>query len=333
MRKAFPTIRTISALLLLIYSAALNALLLARTFYGERWRLIAWANNFLHLWVLPAAPLMVLAGLLRKWRLALLLMPLAQFAVRLYRPYFVGQPAPVLPHYSRQFRILTFNLQGKSSAGITAVIRAANADIVALQELSEAGANRICEDLIAEYPYMLLHPKDGADYYAGMGLLSKHPVVSDVYREVGLGQQRVELVVEGAPLVYYNIHVDVPFSGRDASGELHRTAHVRAFLEWAIKDNNAPVLISGDFNMTELTDDYKRVTQVYTDAFQAVGWGFGFTFPAWEHYADLRRFIPPLARLDHIFINERLLVLEVRVWPDSGDADHRPLLAEMAFRE
>lgn len=333
MRKALPTIRTGIAVMLLVYGGALNALLLARALTGERWRLIAWSNNFLHMWVLPAAPLLLLAGLLRKWRLALLLMPLAQFAVRLYRPYFAGQPAPVLPHYSRQFRILTFNLQGRSSAGISAVIRAADADIVAIQELSEAGAERICADLIAEYPYMLLHPKGGEDYYAGMGLLSKHPVTADVYREVGLGQQRVEVVIEGAPLVYYNIHVDVPFAGRNAAGELHRTAHVRAFLDWAAKDDDAPVLVSGDFNMTELTDDYARVTRVYTDAFHAVGWGFGFTFPAWDHYGDLRRFMPPLARLDHIFVNARLLPLSVRVWPDSGDADHRPLLAEMAFRE
>lgn len=332
MRRVVSVIGKLFGLGTLVFGGGMSLLLLVRRLFGERMSSIAWANNFLHVWLLPALPLLALSTAARQWRKAALLLLPALFTLRLYRPYF-GERAPVnVSPAAPRFRLLTFNLLGKSSAEITAIIRAANADLVAVQELSDEGAARLCEDLITEYPYMLLHPKGTPDYYVGMGFLSRHPVYSDEYRLVGLGQQRVEVQINGHPLVYFNVHTEVPFAGHNAEGDLLRTEHVRALLDWAAWDAELPLLISGDFNMTELTEDYQRLTVYYNDAYQKVGQGFGFTFPSYGDWRGWRRMIPRLARLDYVFTNDRLLPLEVRVWSCSGDSDHRPVVAEIAFQ-
>lgn len=315
-----------------VFGGGMLLLLVARRLFGERMSIIAWANNFLHVWLLPALPLLVLTTAARQWRKSAVLLLPALFTIRLYRRYFGKRPPVDLPPTAVRFRLLTFNLLGKSSAEITAIIRAANADLVAVQELSDEGAARLCEDLFAEYPYMLLHPKGTPNYYVGMGFLSRHPIIADEYRLVGLGQQRVEVHVNGEPLIYFNVHTEVPFAGHNAEGDLLRTEHVRALLDWAAWDAALPLVISGDFNMTELTEDYKRMTVHYDDAYQKAGRGFGFTFPSYAEWRGWRRGIPPLARLDYVFTNAHLLPLAMRVWSRSGDSDHRPVVAEIAFQ-
>jgi endonuclease/exonuclease/phosphatase (EEP) superfamily protein YafD len=95
-----------------------------------------------------------------------------------------------------------------------------------------------------------------------------------------------------------------------------------------------PVLLVGDFNMSEESLDYQRITAVYRDAFREVGVGMGFTFP--DHRLPQSRAdgkLPPLPfpliRLDYCFIGDGWTALEARVWQTSGGSDHRPLWVKL----
>ncbi|MEG4944574.1 hypothetical protein [Microcoleus sp. F4-D5] len=44
-----------------------------------------------------------------------------------------------------------------------------------------------------------------------------------------------------------------------------------------VERETLPVIVAGDFNMTDETQDYDRVQKVMQDAFRKSGFGFGFT--------------------------------------------------------
>jgi vancomycin resistance protein VanJ len=87
-----------------------------------------------------------------------------------------------------------------------------------------------------------------------------------------------------------------------------------------------PVLIAGDFNMTDQTGDYARIAEQYADTYREIGWGMGFTFP------DLGQRLL-LAQLDYVFHSSHFVAVEARVWGTSGGSDHRPVYAVLGFKQ
>jgi endonuclease/exonuclease/phosphatase (EEP) superfamily protein YafD len=145
--------------------------------------------------------------------------------------------------------------------------------------------------------------------------------------------------VNGAPVVLYNTHPVHPFLLRDGQpfNPAPRAEEVDAILARAQADSGA-VLIAGDFNTTDRTDTYRRIAARYTDTYREMGWGLGFTFPDLSHpnavpsELHLARLpIPQVVRLDYIFHSRYLQAMAIRVWPDSGGSDHRPVLAQFSL--
>lgn len=100
------------------------------------------------------------------------------------------------------------------------------------------------------------------------------------------------------------------------------------------KDDGAVILL-GDFNTTDLDENYRRITTNYQDAFREVGWGLGFTNPDWstEQAREGLPFISLYQRIDYVFYNRAFTALDARVWPSSGGSDHRPLYVVLAFKQ
>jgi vancomycin resistance protein VanJ len=172
------------------------------------------------------------------------------------------------------------------------------------------------------YPYRALHPDKS---YPGQGVLSRWPILEDTYWQIHLGHQRVTVQTEsGASLVLYNTHPVHPFlRERGFFDPSLRAEEINDLLTRA-QTETIPVLIAGDFNMTDLTADYQRIAARYGDAYRAVGWGMGFTFP------DLGQRLL-VARLDYVFHSPSFVTLEASVLPTSGGSDHRPLFVRFAL--
>lgn len=315
------------------YGLSVTLFLVVRWLIGESWGLIALFNSIAHLLFLPSIILLPLALLLRRRATVLLVIPALLAFLLGYGAVFMPRTVKAAPK-TESLRILTYNLlaYSRDTGPVVAIIREADADVVALQELSQPMAEHLAEALAKEYPYQALHTSVDAPV-AGQGILSRYPIVEDEYWRVYLAAQRVTLDVEGQLVAFYNAHTVMPLS---RSGFDWRSEEISVLLERA-ESETVPVILAGDFNMSDQSDDYWRVAERYHDAYRKAGWGMGFTFPATQAYSGLRapvpsiptliRAIPPLLRLDYVFHDSAFETVEARVWPTSGGSDHLPVLA------
>jgi vancomycin resistance protein VanJ len=285
--------------------------------------------------MLPALVLLPLAALLRRPISIFLLLPAALAFILSYGPAFLPRSAPVTAQTGTHLRLLTYNLKSQTDSDpALTVIQSAQADVVALQELSTAMAAHLAAKLSDVYPYQALHPQPG-EPIPGQGVLSRYPLLEDDYWRIQLAHQRVTFELDGPAVVLYNTH---PVQPLHTNGFAHRHAEISDLLD-RLEDETGPLLIAGDFNMSDQAADYGRLTARYQDAYRAAGWGMGFTFPATLPYFGSGRYapsifslVPPLVRLDYVFHNAHFVTLHAEVGADAGGSDHLPLLVNLSLQ-
>jgi vancomycin resistance protein VanJ len=261
---------------------------------------------------LVVPPLLVAAAVRRSWTAAIaaclpLVVWLAMFGQFLV-PGRGGGPYDL--------RVVTHNVNAVNAdpAGTARQLAAADPDVIALQELPEGEYARYGAVLDALYPH---HAHRGT-----VALWSRHPVanVSDV--DVGMGftrAMRLEIRTPRGDLAMYVAHLASVRFGGTGFGTAERDATIRRLADAVAADPAGRIMLVGDLNGT--TDDRALypLTRRLRDVQNAVGGGFGFTWPA--------RF--PLAAIDHVLVRG----LE----PVSADvlartpSDHRPVRADVRF--
>ena len=238
---------------------------------------------------------------------------------------------PAGPRYEGRFagadadpalRIVTFNI--KFSREIDRAIELfqknhdlQNPDIIALQEMNNAGVDRIARALGMSYVYYpaAFHPQGSGDF--GNALLVKGTIESDhklilphtsrirhMLREAVVA----DVVVDGIRLRAYSVHLETPFQISASD----RRDQARAILQDAAR-YPGPVVIAGDFNSRDVVGD------VFGGAgFQWVTRDAGHTisFFSW----------------DHVFVRGLTLKAPPRkgiVLNNNGASDHLPVWAEL----
>ena len=327
-----------------VYGLSVAGFLALRALIGEASSVIGFLNNFLHLLMLPSLillPLFAGVALLRR-RAALLLLALTQIPAALtFLQTYGGLFVPRAAAGTAAFAVLTYNIHAEQNdvSQMIAVIREADADVVAVQELSEYAAEQLAAALRELYPYQALYP--GSTHPTqGQGVFSRHPIVEEEYwqnkqLQPRLGHLRVLVDANGERIAFYNTHPIHPgmtgsFYNDDGRGE-----EIDIVLRRAAEES-VPVVILGDFNMGEWSDDYARITAQFTDVYRAAGYGLGLTFPEWSRADSLPGFraralpLPPVLRLDYVFVSG-LRPVEARVWHTAGGSDHYPLLVKLGY--
>ena len=308
------------------YGFCATAYIALHILVGEQLSLVAMLNNFMPLLLLPAIPLVILCFALGHFRFSLVLAPAILMLVASYGLLLVPGHAHAAAS-GQPLTLLTYNLHGnwqpQGPAPVVGLIKQANADIVTVQELSP----NVAQDLEPLYPYHALHTNKDS-LVVGQGVLSRYPIVEDDYWVMGLGMQRVVLDVNGTRVTVYNVHLRNPF----VSGINGSRVDV-SLREWALDDllrrtanEKGPLILAGDYNMTDQTNSYKRVNALYRDTFREVGSWLGLTYPA-----D-RGVVPPLARIDYVFHDDSVQSITAHVWPTSGGSDHRPVWAQLSIQ-
>jgi endonuclease/exonuclease/phosphatase (EEP) superfamily protein YafD len=271
-----------------------------------------------------------LALILRRGRLFLALIPALLLFGAQYINFFLPNYVQV-PESARGLRVLTFNLGSyvQDYDRVVALIRSANAEIVAVQEMLSPLASVLTTELADLYAYQALHPRD--DFARGVGIFSQYPILEDMYLDqIVLGGQRTRISLsDEQTITLLNVHPVPPriFGGFDSTV---RSEEIAASLDLATSETN-PLLLIGDFNITDQTEDYARITARYDDAFRESGTGFGFTFPHLARIATPLRVLPPFLRIDYVFFSSHWISLDAYVLPDHGGSDHYPLYAELAL--
>jgi vancomycin resistance protein VanJ len=323
------------ALVVWFYSVAMIVVLLGRWLIGERWLIIGLINNEFPTLLIFSCIVAILSLLIKRWRPFVLSLPPVLMFVWWYSPMFTARPAAAVD--SDTFTVLTFNLHAEETVidPLLTAIRDANADVVALQEMSQAVSERIDADLADIYPHRRLHPHESP--YHGRGVLSRYPLVDDrawpVEFPIPMRLQRVELEISDHKITLYNFH-SVP--SRPIWGQppdiKPRAQQLEDLLALAEQDEGS-VILAGDFNLDEWSEGYQKITSYYIDAYRAAGWGFGFTSPDWthEHSREGPAFLSFRGRIDLVFHSRDLRAVDAEVWPTSGGSDHRPVLATLAL--
>jgi endonuclease/exonuclease/phosphatase (EEP) superfamily protein YafD len=231
----------------------------------------------------------------------------------------MDHPAP------RAFVVMTHNAGNGLAppATLAAVLRAAGADLVGLQEITAVQATALERDLADLYPHRVLY----GEGIPGKGLLSKFPL-RDVER-LRLYPDRPDLratvEMDGAALSVIVAHPRPPgFHWNGFYMNAHSLAQVAALIRLAT--TGAPTVLLGDFNLTDRARLYAEIRRAgLIDAFRAAGQGPGWTLPT--RYFRLP--LTPLLRIDYIWYTAHLRAAAAWVGRDSG-SDHLPVLARMA---
>jgi vancomycin resistance protein VanJ len=314
-----------------LFNAAAAAHLLARPFMGARSGFLELLDDFTPWIAIGVVPGFVLGvvGRSRAACLAALGAGVGWLAVGGWRMLRRSNRGP------SDLTVMTFNVLFTNPAHkrTAAAISEAGPDLVALQELPPDGA-RTLDDLLGwRYPHRAFVPDHSPK---GAGVLSRWPL-EDVetfkLSADGHWNQRMLVRTPAGPLTVFNIHTKIPFvsrrrlantivpSGFDSSV---RGAEVDS-LARMIGEVDGPVVVLGDFNMTEFSRDHRRMQRVANDAYRSVGRGFGLTFP---RLLSMPRAMPtpfPMLRLDYVWHSRHFKAIHARVG-EGGGSDHASIV-------
>jgi vancomycin resistance protein VanJ len=322
-----------------VYVAALLVLMALHGMFpeGPWWvRLAAYVLPYLFLPLLAFLPLVLLSR--SRSAKVLICVPCLLF-VLLYGNLFVPNLASASPTNGATFSVMTYNVTTGDPGvdEILAIIQDESPDVVALQELPQEVAEAAAD--LEEYPYQALHPTPNP--YAGSGVLSRFPILEDEafpLAEGGHLYQRVLLDVDGREVQLLNVHLQPPRLVGQSRGDSRLFVPVGVSTE--VQDQELArlleefdrlketVVVAGDFNLTDQSAGYRKLTARLVDAHREAGWGFGHTFPDEEVRSIPTPF--PVVRIDYVFHSPDMRALTTYVG-DRGGPNHRFLVAELSL--
>lgn len=314
----------------IVFYAIVVVLVLVASFVLPRAELRGVLRSLFGLLLFPTLLLLPLSLLLRRWLLSLLLLlGVAAWGV-IYGPLLVPRSTAVTGDAFR-FTVLTFNIQTASQNldSLSQLILQADADIVAVQELSEAAAQHFEQELSESYPNQALHPSPNPHW--GQGIMSRFPILEHEYWRneqiaVAQGHMWASLDFDGRNVTVFSTHPVPPISFEKGLALQPHSREIAILLDRAAQ-HNTPLLLVGDFNMTQLMDEYRQVTAQYVDTYrEAGGIGLGFTFPAGQRIP-----LPPVVRLDYVFHSRHFKGIGAHPLLNSGNSDHLPFWTELAL--
>jgi endonuclease/exonuclease/phosphatase (EEP) superfamily protein YafD len=276
---------------------------------------------------LPAPILLVLGLLCRSPRLAAAATLLATVFGLRWGPRYL-RSTPDTARESSDLTVMTFNTLAWRRAGsdLATSILQANPDVVGLQEIGPRATDHLTDVLSERYPHHFVSPSPDS---SGAAVFSRFPIrASRSFRASGKGHWWQLLTIDTplGPFTYLNLHTKIPYirTWHRCLGpiRLPRSFHVERrqreidTLMKLLADVRGPLIVAGDFNMTERCADYDLIASRLRDTYRAVGRGLGHTFP--RRGADVKKVpVPwPILRLDYIWHSEHFEA----AWAERGDA-------------
>lgn len=322
-------------LIYLLYAGGLLCWEGARLTVVSSWWLFELLDIFAW-WISLPGLLVLLMGLPRAPRVARLCMVVPLILVGWE---YGGLFLPQRPVAGAPLRVMTANLlvTNHDSAGVTDTVVTHRPDVLAVQELRPAMASQLAQGLTGLYPYQILEPN--LSPFGGQGVFSRYPVrlrpVSEPASE-SCFCQRVSIDLPGRSAILVHVHPPRPDIHVTLWGsvplltgfDVDVTQHALQEAIQGLEGPEHPLLVVGDFNVSDRQPFYRELRHHFADAYRDAGWGFGFTFPNAYFGA-----VPPvpLVRIDYILRNEHWGVTDARTGTMPG-SDHRFLLADLVVR-
>lgn len=212
-------------------------------------------------------------------------------------------------------------LGGADVASIVELVREAEVDVLALQELTvEAETALLVHGLAEELPYRVSEPGRWA---SGSAVYARLPLTDPGVRWAtpdGFAQAYGTITANGRALVIESVHPVAP------SG-IGQTNHWLTGMRGQVPADapGPPRILAGDFNATLDHDALRDLLATgYQDAAEAVGAGLT---PTWPYYGRRAPFTPKVA-LDHILVPKGIGVRDFRA-VTIPRTDHRAVVATL----
>ncbi|MEM7156939.1 MAG: endonuclease/exonuclease/phosphatase family protein [Myxococcota bacterium] len=233
---------------------------------------------------------------------------------------------PPVPPGEATLRVLSFNINfavGHDPRNIAAVA-GADADLVLLQETTELAEEAFVAALGEQYPHVLFRECCRA---GGLGVMSKYPIVEQLYLEPTVGWFPAWYVVVETPVgkvQALNVHLRPPMSdgGSWVEGYFSTRGIRREEIEdlWPAIDPDDPMIIAGDFN-----ENAEGLVVEFL-----AGHGLASALPQVEPKAKTWHWQTKVgkirAMLDHVVYGGGLRLHDAEVL-DEGYSDHFPVVA------
>ena len=257
-------------------------------FWDRLW-IIGLITTFIPLILFPTflLPIIGLSIIKKKWLSIISAIACILLISWLHIKYFSPQPIN-FTNSQPTIKILSHNLSWYKTQSPTLInlIQKQQPDIIFLQEIVQKHTKKTFTWLKADYPYQIGTPP--------VGILSKYPIVSsEILHLAGHQetQQRAIIKFNEQEVVVYNMQATGPWFKiyniwRVLTIAVYkygpRSPEIQDLVQ-RVERETLPVIVAGDFNMTDETQDYYRVQKVMQDSFRKTGFGFGFTWPhGWE---------------------------------------------------
>lgn len=268
----------------------------------------------------------------------------ATFGLRWGRRYLRRSTESAAARSAADLTVITFNTLAWQREGrdLEAAIVSAEPDLVGLQEIGPHGAEHLRDVFADRLPYHFITPAANS---SGAAVLSRYPIRDAVGFHAsprGHWWQRMTIDSPNGPIAFLNIHTRIPYirkTHRKLCGlriplEFHaerRRAEVRKLVTM-LQEIDGPVIVAGDFNMTERSPDYRMMTRKLSDAYRAVGPGLGHTFPRRGSFPAAFPAPWPTLRLDYVWHSSHFKPS----WAyrgDPGHSDHHPVVVGLRWSE
>ncbi len=316
------------------YSAFIICYFILRLIFWDRLWIVAFIGTFTPLILLPILFLPIIAFSLIKNRWFSIVSSIACILLLswLHVKYFSPQPINIT-NSQPSIKILSHNVGWNITKSPTLVklIDQKQPDIIFLQETVKQHI-AVFTSLKADYPYQINLPP--------VGIFSKYPIVSSEILHLANHpetQQRAVINFNKQAIVIYNMQATgpwfkmyniLPFIKIPVYKYKQRFPEIQDLVE-RIQQETLPVIVAGDFNMTDESEDYYNVQKVLRDAFLKSGFGFGFT---WPHGFFAKKFnlklTYPVCRIDYIWHSKHWGAKSSSVL-EATESDHLPVAAEL----
>lgn len=232
------------------------------------------------------------------------------------------------------FKVMSYNVLCCGNMNLEktlANIRQHDPDILALHEYTPYIAAELDDELAADYAYRQV--EDGRGFY------SRYPI--EVYDflsmpgSFGGGAQKALVNVGGTLVTVLSVHpvrppvqstyirgldVNLPLAVGDTTGN---DSQMAAIID-EVTQIEEPLVLVGDFNLTDQNPAYTELTQYLVDTFVERGMGMGFTFTPFGNYPL------PVWRIDYVFHSDEITAVDIEVGEFAG-SDHKPLIATLSI--
>lgn len=296
---------------------------------------LALVNSFVPFLFAPLVLTLPLA-LLARSRVAFIAgLALLGLFVIAYGTFFLPRLQPAVASADGSLKVMTFNLQydHPQPEQVIAVIESENADVVAVQELTDSTAELLRQRLSALYPHLMLDPE-----MSTTGLLSRYPFLDSQWFRMAKGgypAPHVAVEVNGRPIHVLAVHPPPPRPSwlvrRQVPSGIWEDERDRqiAGVAQRVAALEGTVVVLGDLNATDQSRSYVQMAALLKDAYREAGWGFGFTFPHGARIGQLP--LPgPLVRIDYVFHSDDLYAEDARVRCEGG-SNHCYLVVKLGL--